>query len=84
MTFEIWLQRDDGVAVLTNRLNLIDRRSIQSRDYYLHGLLEATDYTSAQDHFVSWCRTHLPDVIEHAVDEAAMEAEWRHIMRHGA
>jgi len=80
MTFEIWVQRDDGAAVLTNRLNLLDRRSIQSRDYYLHGLLDAADYESAQDRFVSWCRTRVPDVREHAVDEAAMEAEWKHLM----
>jgi hypothetical protein len=43
-------------------------------------MFDAEDYTAAQDHFMSWCRTRLPGVSEQTVDEAAMEKQWRLMM----
>lgn len=77
MTFELWVQRDEGAAVLTNRLNSLERRNIQARDYYLHGLIQANDYNDAQDSFVSWCRMRVPDVTEETVDGELAERAWR-------
>ena len=80
MTFEIWLHRDEGAAVLTSQLNCLDRRNIQARDYYLHGFIEASDYNGAQDSFVSWCRARLPGVTEETVDGERIERQWRQMM----
>jgi hypothetical protein len=80
MTFEIWVHRDEGAAILTNPLDCLERRRIQSHDYYLHGRLEADDPDTAQDNFSAWCRTRLPDVTEQTVDGEQMERQWRRMM----
>ena len=80
MTFEIWLRRDDGAAVLTSELNSLERRNIQARDYYLHGLIEADNYERAQDRFTAWCRTRVPGVTEQTVDGELIERQWRRMM----
>lgn len=80
MTFEIWLKNDDGSAVLTNQLGPLDRQTIKARDFYLHSVFDAQDYTAAQDRFLNWCQQRLPGVSEQTVDEAVMERKWRKMM----
>lgn len=80
MQFEIWVQHDDGSAVLTNPLDPIERRAIKARDFYLHTTLEAVDYESAQDGFLSWCQHRIPGVSEETVDPDVIDKQWRRMM----